>query len=61
MQKICEAQSQQQDFLSVGTYVALVVPNSIICPADDFIYGYLKMKGLIYNQFGQNICYFCPP
>ena len=56
MQKICEAQSQQQDFLLVDTYVALVVPNSIICPSGDFIYVYLQMKVLLYNQDGKNIC-----
>ena len=46
-QKICEAQSQQQDFLLVGTDVILVVPNQTICPAVSSIYGYLQMQCLV--------------
>ena len=45
----------------VGTDVALVVPNSTICPPGALIYGDFQMKVLIYTQYGQNIRSFCPP
>ena len=35
-QKICEAQSQQQYFLLVGTDIAFVVKNSTLCSAVAF-------------------------
>ena len=52
---------QQKYFLSVGTDVALVVPNSDICTSDTFLYGDLHMKGLVYTQCRQNIRSFCLP
>ena len=46
-QNICEAQSQQQDFLLVGTDVALVVPNSTVFPAGALIYRTFQIQVLV--------------
>ena len=54
-----KAQSQQQYVLLVGTDVALVVPNSTICPYGALIYVYLQRKGLVYTQNRQTVRSFC--
>ena len=60
-QKICEAKSQQQDFMLIGTDVALSVTNSTLCLYGALIYGSVQMKVLVYTQYGKNICSFPPP
>ena len=48
-------------FFLVGTDVALVVPNSTICPDGALLYDVLQMKGLVYTLYGKYIRLFFPP
>ena len=52
-QKIYTALYQQQEFLFVGTYISFVVTNYSLCPDGALIYGALRMKSLVYTQYGK--------
>ena len=52
-QKICEAQSQQQGFLLVGTDVGLIIKNPTILSDGALLYVSFQMKVLVYTQYRQ--------
>ena len=58
--KIYAAQSQQKDFLLVGTEIDFMVTNYNICPDGALICGALQMKGFVYTQYGKIYMFFLP-
>ena len=48
-------------FLFIVTDITFVVKKLTICTYGALQYGALHTKGLLYTQYGQNICYFPPP
>ena len=60
-QNIFEAQFKQQDYLLDVIDVALVVPNSTLCPYGDSIYRALYMKVLVYTLYKNIYMFFFHP